>query len=108
VFIAPDPENARRTREAMTRFGFDTADVSVEDLLRYKILVRQYVLQVDVHPFAAGVDFTSLWNRSEPTEIAGVPVRVPCLQDLIAMKAAAGRPKDLEDLKFLRGLRDRQ
>jgi predicted nucleotidyltransferase len=39
--------------------------------------------------------------------IDGRPIHVPCLDDLIAMKEAAGRPKDLEDLKALRRLRER-
>ena len=69
------------------------------------MLIRRDVLQVDVHPFVSGVDFADVWSRSESSEIEGVMVWVPCLDDLIRMKGAAGRPKDLEDLKALRGLR---
>ena len=39
-------------------------------------------------------------------QIKGVPVAFACLADLIRMKEAAGRPKDLEDLRVLRRLRD--
>ena len=46
-------------------------------------------------------------RRLAETTIEAVPVRVPSLADLIAMKEAAGRPKDLEDLKYLRALRAR-
>ena len=76
--------------------------MSGADLVRYKILIRDYTVQVDVHPFVAGVSFDEVAERSEESAIMGVPVRVPCLDDLIQMKRAAGRTKDLEDLKYLR------
>lgn len=104
VFIDPIPENAERVRQALAATGFDVTDLTAEDLLKFKVLIRQYVLQVDVHPFVSGVDFADVWSRSEPSEIEGVQLRVPCLEDLIRMKEAAGRPKDLEDLKALRKL----
>jgi predicted nucleotidyltransferase len=73
----------------------------IEDLRTLKILIRDYSLPVDLHPFAKGVDTESVLARSEPTEIDGVPVRVPCFEDLVAMKRAAGRVKDLDDLQHL-------
>lgn len=108
VFIEPTPENATRALDAMAAFGFDTSDLVVDDLLQYKVLVRHCVVQVDLHPFVAGAELDSTWRRSEEADVGGVPARVPCLDDLIAMKEAAGRPKDLEDLKYLRALRARR
>lgn len=107
VFIEPTNENAARAHAALSDFGFDTTDLSPEDLLRFKVLVRQYVLQVDVHPFVAGIGFDEALSDSEESQIDGVPVRVPSLEALIRMKRAAGRPKDLEDLKYLVALQGR-
>jgi predicted nucleotidyltransferase len=108
IFIEPSEENAQRTLKALTDFGLDTSDLSVTDLVRYKVLIRDYAVQVDVHPFVAGVGFDEVEGRSEETTIMGVPVRVPCLDDLIRMKQSAGRSKDLEDLKYLEALRKRR
>jgi predicted nucleotidyltransferase len=105
VFIDATPENAARCLAALADFAFDVTDLTVEDLTRYKVLIRQYVIQVDLHPFVAGAQFEDVFQRSEASTIGEVPVRVPCLDDLIAMKVAAGRPKDLEDLKYLTQLR---
>jgi len=108
IFIEPTEENARALHSALATFGFDLADVSVPDLLEFKLLIRDYAIQLDVHPFITGVDFDGVWQESVPSTIEGVPVRVPSLDALIRMKRAAGRPKDLEDLKRLEALRERR
>jgi predicted nucleotidyltransferase len=104
VFIEPTAENAARTRSALKAFGFDVCDLGEEDLLRYKVLVRDYSLQVDVHPFVAGADYEAVRSGSVETRVGGVPVRVPSLAHVIDMKRASGRPKDLEDLRHLEAL----
>ena len=54
---------------------------------------------IDLLAEPAGVDsFEGLWDRSTQMEIDGLHVRVASLEDLIAMKRAAGRPKDKQHL----------
>lgn len=108
VFIEPTPEKAKRTHDALAATGFDVTGLSIEDLQTFKVLIRDYALQVDVHPFVTGADFEDVWARSEVTTILDVPLRVPCLDDLIAMKKATGRPKDIDDLVYLTALRERK
>ena len=53
-----------------------------------------------------GVDsFEGLWERSETRMVAGLDIHVASLDDLIAMKEAANRPKDREHLMQLRALK---
>ncbi len=106
IFVEPSEENARRVREALSDFGYDVSDLTVEDLLTKKILIRQYVLQTDLHPFVAGVTFEEVWRNRVESRIGKTPAAFASLDDLIRMKEAAGRPKDLEDLKVLRKLRE--
>lgn len=50
---------------------------------------------IDLLAEPAGVDnFEALWERATVMDVSGKPVRVASLEDLIAMKRAAGRPKD--------------
>jgi len=42
IFIRATPENARRTRRALAGFGYDLSDVTDEELLTKKVLIRQY------------------------------------------------------------------
>jgi hypothetical protein len=53
-------------------------------------------------------DFAALRERADVVEIVGVEVRIASIEDLIAMKKAAGRPKDLiavEELEAIKRLR---
>lgn len=61
---------------------------------------------VDLLGDIAGVDsFEGLWNRSVATNLYGMTVQVASIDDLIAMKRAANRPKDQAHLLELLSLR---
>jgi predicted nucleotidyltransferase len=107
IFIDPTPENADRTLQALRDAGYDVTDVSVDDLLTKKLLLRQYVLEADFHPFVTGVTFEEIWKDRVEDRIGATPAVFAGIRGLIRMKEAAGRPRDLEDLKVLRKLLDK-
>ena len=76
-----------------------------------------YVLENDEHvdvlvarslPTLHGspVDFEGLWTRRHTIDVGTVPVCIPSLDDLILTKQIASRPKDLEDVRLLRILKE--
>jgi len=89
---------------ALRQFGYDLADFDENDFLTHKVLIRQYILETDVHPFVKGVSFDEIWKNKISGRIGKADVFFPSLEDMIRMKKAAGRSKDREDLKFLRKL----
>jgi len=101
LFIRPTPENVCRVLAALRSFGYDVEDLTEEDLLKKKILIRQYLVETDIHPFVAGITFEQVWANRVTGSYKNQRVYYASLGDLIAMKKAAGRPKDLEDLKVL-------
>ncbi len=105
VFIEPTQANAEKTLNALREFGYDVTDLSVEDLLTHKILIRQYVVATDIHPFVKGMEFADVWDTRVEDKFGETPASFAGLDALIAMKEAAARPKDVEDLKSLRKLR---
>lgn len=107
LFIRPTPTHARRAWSALRAFGYDMSDVTVNDLLSKKLLIRQYAVEADIHPFVAGVRFDRVWRNRVRAPFGRTPVYFASLGDLIAMKRAAGRPKDREDLKYLLRLKGR-
>jgi hypothetical protein len=52
------------------------------------------------------VDFTRLRERAETFRAGEVPVVVACIDDLIALKQAVGRPIDLADIEHLKRLKE--
>jgi len=108
IFIEPTRENAERARNALLDFGYDLSDVSVEDLLTKKLLIRQYATETDIHPFAMGVSFADVWAHRVEGSLGHTRTFFASLEDLIAMKRAAGRKKDEEDLRVLLELQRRR
>jgi predicted nucleotidyltransferase len=101
IFIRPETANAEKTLSALEEFGYDITDITVDELLTKKILIRQYLVETDIHPFVKGVSFDDVWKNKVKAKFGNTFVWFASLDDLIKMKKAAGRPKDREDLKYL-------
>lgn len=66
------------------------------------VLVAKSVTTLDGHL----LDFDGLWTRRRSVPLVDVGVYIPSLDDLILTKQVASRPKDLEDLRLLRILKE--
>ncbi len=71
----------------------------------FTLTTRYGDLDLLAHP-DPGLGFETLAERSIGAEVLGIPVRVASLEDLMAMKRAAGRPKDRIELEILGALRE--
>lgn len=105
IFIKPDKINAERTYQSLKKFGYDMTDVKIDELLTKKLLIRQYLVETDIHPFVKGISFEQVWRNRKRAKFKNTLVSFASLDDLIKMKKAAGRTQDLEDLKYLKRLR---
>ena len=101
IFIRPEILNAEKTLSALKDFGYDVTDITVDELLTKKILIRQYLVETDIHPYVKGVSFDTVWKNKVKAKFGETFVWFASLDDLIKMKRAAGRPKDREDLRYL-------
>jgi hypothetical protein len=64
---------------------------------------------LDALSWIAGLDHTALDSRALTAVLAdGTPLRICGYDDLVAMKRAADRPRDREDLRELEALRDQR
>jgi hypothetical protein len=63
--------------------------------------------RIDIMQWASGIEADDLYAELDRAAVAGgvdgITVRVCGLEHLCAMKRAAGRPQDLEDLRHLEG-----
>ncbi|MDP2922574.1 MAG: hypothetical protein Q8O30_02480 [Candidatus Omnitrophota bacterium] len=89
----------------MKEFGYDVTDIKIKDLLNKKLLIRQYAVETDIHPFVKGVTFNEVWKNKVRAKFGDIFVNFASLGDLIKMKKAAARAKVLEDLRYLKKLK---
>jgi predicted nucleotidyltransferase len=88
---------------AQRRFWIDEKNMTVLNLYSDQLRATPVDLFV-TEPF----DFATAYERAHLTEIDGVPFRFVDLATLIAMKEAAGRAVDLDDVRHLRLLLDEE
>ena len=102
IFIEPTKANVKRVIIALQKSGYDIVEKEHVNLfLSKKVLLRDYVVQTDIHPFVKGSDFKTIWKNKVETVMFGIKVFIPHIDDLLAMKKAAGRPKDKQDILWL-------
>lgn len=101
LFVKPELKNMKRVVNALKEFGYDLVNLVAEDFLKKKILIRQYTVEADIHPFVKGITFAEAWKNKITAKYGETEVFFPSLDDMIKMKKAAGRAIDLEDLKYL-------
>ena len=107
IFVRPKIGNIHRVIVALNEFGYDLMNLSAQDFLENKVLIRQYMVEADIHPFVKGVTFGDLWKNKIKANFGEIEVYFPSLEDMIKMKKAAGRARDLEDLKILIKIREK-
>ena len=107
IFIKAEKANAQRTLKALKEFGYDITDITIDDLLTRKVLIRQYLIETDIHPTVKGITFDKVWKNKVKAKFGKTFVWFASLDDLITMKKAVSRTKDVEDLKYLRRLQKR-
>ncbi|MBI2340350.1 MAG: nucleotidyltransferase [Deltaproteobacteria bacterium] len=105
LFVEPVRKNVEKSLEALCACGYDLQGVTVDEAMQKKLLFRQYILELDIHPHVTGISFKEVWDHRVEYRLAGQDVYFASLDDLIVMKKAAGREKDREDLRHLEEIR---
>lgn len=105
IWIAMNPENARRMVDTLRDFGFDTPELSPALFLQDNSMVRMgnVPLRIEILTRISGVGFDDCYRNRIVDEMDGVEVSVISLRDLLANKRASGRHKDLMDVEELSG-----
>jgi predicted nucleotidyltransferase len=112
IVVAPEPENLRRVAEVAVAAGghvqqgeaFLGTPISIASALASgeQVAIETDLGRLDVVQGLDGVpSYEQLRSRAIEAEILGVTVAVCSVDDLKAMKRAAGRTRDLADLEDL-------
>jgi len=115
-----EAENIRRAMEVLGKLGYRPRAPVPAESFADKASRRSWIetkgltvfsLWSPSHPLTA-VDifveepfpFEEAYSRSLRADLGDISVQVVSLEDLIALKRAAGRPKDLQDIEVLKSL----
>jgi len=103
IWVASNPENARRIVKALRDFGFDLPELTTDMFIKANSIVRMGVppLRIDLATTISGADFTKCYQARVTEVIDGTPVTFISLDHLKQNKKAAGRHRDLDDLEHL-------
>lgn len=103
VWVSPEAETAARLADVFAQFGFAESAIDLNALAHPGAILRvgRPPLRLEILNQIAGVEFDACFKRRQKVNIAGIPVNVIALRDLLKNKRAAGRPKDLADVADL-------
>lgn len=102
ILIEATPDNAENLLKAFLNADLGTAALtSAENVLAHEITVFNDRVRIDVQTSTPGIAFGDAWLHKETMTYGGQEFYVVSLKDLLASKIAAGRDKDMEDVRML-------
>jgi hypothetical protein len=102
ILIEANEENAQKLLNALEESRFGTASmINAKELVSHETTIFQDRVRIDVQTFTPGIDFSAAWKNKETMNYQGQKFYVLSKADLISSKKAAGRDRDLEDVRLL-------
>jgi predicted nucleotidyltransferase len=118
ICYASQQENLDRLGEVLVELGARLRDIDAELPFVPDARTLRHTQMLTLTTMDGGLDllvdpdgspgYAALRRRADEMDIDGIVVRVASVEDLIAMKRAAGRPQDLVDLESLEIARRRR
>ena len=121
ITVAMNPDNLSALIEAAKELRLSPVLPVPLESLRDPELMRQWHTERHLEAFAlrtpdlAGVtvdvllfppvEFDGMASRADVFKVANTPIQVVCIDDLIALKQAVGRPIDLADIEHLQRIK---
>lgn len=102
ILIEASPDNAQQLLDALIEANFATASlITADELSAHEITIFKDRVRIDAHTSTPGISFEDAWRKKVVMSYQGQEFYVAAKEDVIASKRAAGRDKDLEDVRML-------
>lgn len=103
VWVGVQPAGVEKLVRVLAKFGFGNAGLTPDLFLTPGRVVRMGVppVRIEIINQISGLEFSTSYAHRVEAVLDGVSVVLIAREDLIANKRAAGRDKDLNDLKHL-------
>ena len=107
LFIAHTLGNCENLLAALKAINFGTAYLTdAQKLFENEVTIFDDVLRVDVLTKVKGLQFDQAWANRNEVQIEDVKIPFVSFDDLMASKEAAGRKQDLDDVAYLKRIRN--
>jgi hypothetical protein len=108
VWISTDASNAQAVFQALKEFGAPLAELTEADFAEDGYFYQMGVppVRVDILMGIPGLAFEDAWQKKVKIDFDGLPVVFISREDLITVKRASGRPKDMIDADALANATD--
>ncbi|UCH00050.1 MAG: hypothetical protein JSU78_06385 [Deltaproteobacteria bacterium] len=103
ILVKPDPENARRTLEALDEFGFESIGLTKRDFQSPDKVVQLGVppVRIDIMTSLTGVSWEEAFLGRKAGKYGDIQVHYIGRDQFVANKRAMGRKRNLADLEAL-------
>ena len=103
VLIQMSEENAEKMKKVIDDFGFASLKLTKEDFLKPDFVTQlgQEPIRIDILNDIDGLDYEEAWRNRRMVNYEGVQIPFIGYNELLQIKAIAGRPQDLADISKL-------
>ena len=104
IWVRPTAANAERVMQALKQYGAPLFDLTAADLTQPDTVFQIGLPpgRVDILSGVSGIGFEEAWASRITVTLAGDETSAIGFDALLKNKLAAGRPKDLADVAWLR------
>ena len=108
IWVMPSVNNGEAVLRALRKFGAPLHGLTIDDIQKDDTIFQIGVAprRIDIMTGASGLQFDEAFAQSLETDVEGLRIHIPSLEDLILNKKATGRTKDLADVEALEALGD--
>lgn len=103
VCIELSDENAKKMVNVISDFGFASLKLTKDDFLKKDFITQLGYdpVRIDILNDLDGVNFKEAWDNKKEAIYEGEPIFFIGYNDLLKVKAKAGRPQDIADISKL-------
>lgn len=104
ILIKLSEENAAKMKNVIDEFGFASLKLTKKDFLKPDFVTQlgQEPIRIDILNDIDGLDYEEAWKNRKMVNYEGEPISFIGYNELLKIKAIAGRPQDLADISKLK------
>lgn len=104
ICVESSEENAKKLEKLIIEFGMGSLGLTAHDFLQHGMFTQlgREPVRIDIMVEIDGVNFSEAWENKRTFEYEGEMIHFVGYNELLKLKAIAGRPQDIADIAKLK------